>query len=250
MLKRTMTITTTLLAAVVGILAMTATPAPATMFVSFHADSTSFEYDEPTKYMQIKASSSTILTIATADDSAPSTLLDSVVFNSGVDPTDFVLTLTWANVAGTWVGTGQVAFKDTTGATKMEATVTTTWADYAKVAFVGVFQMTGYLQPLGANTSILLTATDPWVYTGNGPGSVGSDSTVSQPNSATYQGGLLFNFSISQEFVGTDLTGFLGANQSAASVGDAAFAVIPVPPALLLGLVGLGILGWRMRRYA
>lgn len=260
------TITSLALLVSIGIVAALAAPAKATMIVTFHADSLCLDYDveakngNPANYMLIQSTVSTILTVCTADDSDPTDVLDTAILKT-VDPgftmsDEMALTLTWSNASGDWVGTGTATVKELDGDVKMMADVTTTSASFAPLGVFGFFQVAGNLTPYDTNTSVLLpTVHGPWSYVGNSedgtePNADGETNQVTVSPADAYGTGTLFDFSVSQTFTGGNLDEFLSNDQFVATAGDAIFTVIPAPAAVVLGMIGLFVIGVRMRRHA
>lgn len=134
----------------------------------------------------------------------------------------------------------------------------------------GVLTIHGKLSTILGNASILLNPAAPlaWTYKGEddtltGPGSdtVADQITVTNPSRDEYDAGTLYVLQISLYDYG-DGTTITAANADdlfadaafhegfSATGGDMKIDVIPAPAAVLLGLMGLGLVGWRMRKYA
>ena len=134
----------------------------------------------------------------------------------------------------------------------------------------GVLTIHGKLSTITGNASILLNPAGPgdWTYTGaddaaTGPGTdgVADQITVTDPPRDEYDAGTMYVLQISlyQYNNGTTITAstadelFAGADCNegfSATGGDMKIDIIPAPAAVLLGLMGLGLVGWRMRKYA
>jgi len=117
------------------------------------------------------------------------------------------------------------------------------------------FQIAG---SLGAPGGILLPPTDPWTFSGQ-PGAinpdslnVGGDNLIQVPYQvSTYDVGNLVEFHLGGVLLpdGSTQDTFFGTDVSLGG-GDMKVTIVPAPAAVVLGLFGLGAVGWYMRRYA
>lgn len=134
----------------------------------------------------------------------------------------------------------------------------------------GTLSVHGRLSTVGGNLSILLNpAGGDWTYSGEDDGGfpgggldgVADQITVSDSGRDGYDSGALamFKVGLSTYADGTAIVAgnadelFAGAENHggfAADRADMKIEIIPAPAAVLLGLTGLGLVGWRMRKYA
>jgi len=147
-----------------------------------------------------------------------------------------------------------------------DVSATTTWdmeADFtsSSVALVTVggekrLEIQGSLSPISGNPSILM-GSEPWVFTGtaqSGPANAdGVLTTITIPGAFRYDtGGLVAMYYpvFGQPSSLQDLfnSASVGTHMDNGSVQ--AQVVVPVPAAFLLGFLGLGAAGLKLRRYA
>ena len=264
MLKRTVFIVT--LAAFAAVLTMAVTPALAELQVKFSADSLHLTYDSTTRKLDINSQNNAWYESAVGAwlyDTIADDVIDETILKDGdVTDTSFVLDLdVTQDLAGVWHADGPWSLKDKTGVVVAKAmfnsTLVQTVPEFTKdPAFIAQ----GILSPWETNTSILLGA-DPWKFQGTvnapppaGNGSDGEEATITVGNSGSYSGGtmitthfLLGSYVDTDTFLTTDHT---DAGGDSLNGGWASGTVVPVPAAVVLGFIGLGLVGWRMRKYA
>lgn len=102
----------------------------------------------------------------------------------------------------------------------------------------GILTMTGYLTPTPPDTSILLG--DPWEFVGA--------TTITLGNSADFDQGTMVVFEYIVQF-GTlqDYLAEIDAQGSGMLIAQVHST--PIPAAVLLGVIGLGIVGLKLRKY-
>jgi hypothetical protein len=224
--------------------ACVATPALADI-ITYDMSNASLDYTVSTQRLLVQDTSVSLLSL---ELDAPGGIArdDALIFNM-VANFDLAVDLTMTQLGpNIWSGTGALTFTDlATGSNAVEAAITTT----SIVATGNSLEIRGALSPL-AGTSILVNRGDPWTFAGSfGSGGANADGvpgqiTVSNPGS--YDGGdiltLKFGYdgTVDQFFLNPqDLTG-----------GEVKGAIVPVPAAVLLGFLGLGAAGLKLRRFA
>jgi len=279
MLKRT--ITTVVLAVFVAVLAMTAAPARADIHVPFRVDDVKMAYTASSGQMLVTPHTGSALWVTTLDTVA-GTESDPLGLEIDTKPPvlyefDFLLDLTFTDVTPTvsgdnkWAASGTMMISskvDENGAPADEHIVML--ADFNATQFVfddmttqaapmGVdkeFRVVGRLNPYTGpdyteyDHESILIGDDPWEFTGY---NYDTDlfETLSVENPEAYTAGELttVHFKINVDPDVDTLDELFEADRSSPQ-GDAFGKVIPAPAALILGLLGLSIVGIRMRRHA
>jgi hypothetical protein len=144
-----------------------------------------------------------------------------------------------------WSATGTLAFTDTDmGTNAVEATFTST-SVRTYTGYAGELEITGFLGLPTGRDSILVNRPEEgptWTFAGE------YDTQVSIPGGLDYySGGQVFviKFGIPD----TNLDNLLNTDRVLLG-GKVEGTMVPAPAAVLLGLFGLGAVGWYMRRYA
>ena len=196
------------------------------------------------------------------DSSLPNPTDDTVTISAG-SLFDLNITLTLARLAAeNWTAAGPVTLTETgPGATKLKASFTSSMVEIDEFGEGATLDLKiqGSLNVFGANDAILLDydndGTEPWVFKGDGDefSDYGVDqdgvaNQISVANRQSYDGGRLVTLHFQLSNDGSLDTLF--ANSFQVLGGDVDLTITPVPPAVVLGFVGLAIVGWRMRRYA
>ena len=259
MFKRTVFIVT--LAAFAAVLTMAVTPAKAEIHVKFSADSLHLEYNLATRALDItsqytveyKSTMQAFLYDTIADNNPDWTILNDA---SSVDATTFVIDLQVNNLNGIWHADGVWTMKDKNG---LAASATFTSTNVETIPDFGVnpaFIVQGLLTP-NVGESILVGG-DPWTYEGDinkgviGDGLDGTTATITRNDSGPYGSGtMVTTHFLLGAYVDTDT--FLTTNHTGTGALDGGWAsgtIIPVPAAVVLGFIGLGMVGVRMRKHA
>ena len=100
--------------------------------------------------------------------------------------------------------------------------------------------VTGELTPQGTNTSILLEPS-PWEF-------VGANGTISLGDPADFNHGIMVVFEYNVPY--GSMQDFFVADGDASGMLFAEIHSTPIPAAVLLGIIGLGVAGLKLRKYA
>ena len=153
-----------------------------------------------------------------------------------------------------WIATGTVVIRDLDGIA-MNGDFTSNVLQTVTGAHTQ-FQMLGVVRPLDGEDSILRPTEEPWVFKGeNQLFGNGSDSTANQitvNNRDTYESADSTTISIAVS-VPASLDVFFDKDRSSATSllqSQTTITAVPVPAAVVLGLLGLGLVGIKLRRYA
>jgi hypothetical protein len=222
--------------------ACVATPALANL--TYDMGSASLRFTESTGQLLVRETN--LSQLALEFDTPGGVALDNAAITGGANfnlAVDLTLTQLAANL---WTAAGTLTFTDTaTGTNAIAASIAST----SIVATGTSLEIRGALGPL-TGTSILVNRGDPWVFAGNADdGSpanadgVANQITVLAP--ASYDAGDILTLKFGYQ--GT-VDGFFGQNE-VLSGGEVKGAIVPVPAAILLGFLGLGAAGLKLRRY-
>jgi len=159
------------------------------------------------------------------------------------NPYDLTALLNFAGAGNAYSVTGELMINDETGGTKVAAVFESTYVEFTKTsAFMSDLHIEGVLSPLAGNQSIL-SESSSWEFVGN------NTETVSlAANAAYYDTGAITVFDMEVGGYGT-LQEYL-ADDGATGIGDLSASIVPVPAAALLGMIGLGVVGVKLRKYA
>jgi hypothetical protein len=173
--------------------------------------------------------------------------LDSVrINNGGVDRFDLLLDMTLTRRgANDYAAAGTFKMADVSGIEKVFANFRST-----SVTLVGgILNIDGLLE---GNSPILINAYSPWVFKGleSVPGEPDGDADLTVPNPGAYDSGVLvaMKFGLPSSL---SLDGVFnrGTNVNLTG-GEVKGSIVPAPAAIGLGMIGLGLVGWFMRRLA
>jgi hypothetical protein len=153
------------------------------------------------------------------------------------------------------------------GVFKLQDAVGVNWdlqADFTStnVALVPIgsdyrLEVQGTFSPMSGNPSILMDS-DPWVFKGDmhdgGPGNADGNLltiTVNGPGGYDVGGLVALHYPVYGKFSSLqDLFASLGEGSVLDNGSVHAQVVVPVPAALLLGMLGMGVTGLKLRKYA
>ena len=222
---------------------LVATPAMADM-VTYDMGQATLDYTRSSNRLLVQESTLSMLYLELDDPYGVA--LDNVAVVGGAY-FNLVLDLQMTQLGpNNWLALGTFKFTDTTLATNaVEAGMVSTSIKADGTSL----RIEGYLQDMNPPT-ILVNRGDPWVFAGNADnGGADADGTYGQitvPNSQSYDGGTILTLKFG--YTGT-VDGFFGADQNVGG-GEVKGAIVPVPGAVLLGLLGLSAAGLKLRKYA
>ncbi len=246
--------TITTVAALVGVLLLASAPATADLYVGFDLDNAALSYQAAGNTMSIVGKSGSTLTVERLDDGDPPwTWRDSATVAGSAA---FSLDLTFTDLPGTdnWSAAGTLTLTDN-NANVTQASFTSISVEINEIGSDAHLDMEGYLSPVSGNDWILLDqGGNAWVFEGTGDLGGNNDDGVS--NQITMNpgsdGGTLWTFDFDVVYMSEDT--FFGSDRasgdSATGWGNVEGSIVPVPAAVVLGVIGLGLVGWRMRKYA
>jgi len=230
-------------------LCLIAVPARAELWLRFQIDETAMTYTAATQAATITD---------TADSTLKGSLFDSAVkvdsanINDAAD-FDFQMALDFTPLGvNSWQATGVLTLTDrNTLANRLVADFVSTGIGLDAGGPAGELSIDGQLSARTGNQAILV-GSDPWKFEGTsqlgsiGNGADGVANTLTLNNWDSWDSANL----VSLHFVapGMSLDTFFGDNRTGG--GDVDFNVVPVPTAVLLGMLGLGVAGVKLRRFA
>lgn len=229
-----------------------ATPAMADLILDYHVNNTYLSYTASTNQLTITDNVGSTLDLYKMD-TATLTTIDSARIS---DPLNFNFVLDLTMVDGvpndnTWSGSGTMNFTDTSLSSRVAATVLTTMVDISPVVGGSQLTITGTLGAL--NPPSILVGGDPWTFQGTGEGHINDEdgiaNHVTMYNASSYDSGYVF---VIRTSLPSSLTmdQFLSTDRSGISAVEIKGSIVPVPGAILLGALGLGVAGVKLRRFA
>ena len=232
-------------------LCLSAAPAMADLVLQYDMNKALLDFTVGDKKLVVTESASSVMDVAKTDNGTFSTL-DTARVIGGAN-FDLLLDLTLTQLgANNWSASGSLQFSDTdTSDYAVEATV----QSYLIQISGGSLEIKGYLGDLGTNKSILVNRGDPWEFVGNSAppflpstpaGSDGTADQVTMFNPESYDGGQAWTIKFG---VSGTLDNFFSEDRDL-SDGEVKGQVVPVPAAVLLGILGLGVVGLKLRKYA
>ncbi len=251
--------TITAFVSVLAVLLLASAPAAADLYVAFSLDNAALDYTAAGNTMNIGSTSGSTLTLQKKDDAeAPWTYKDSATV--AASDIGFLLDLTFTDLAGTnnWSAAGTLTMTDEAG-NVTQASFTSTKIEISAIGWTHHLDIEGLLSPASGNSSILLDqGGNAWAFEGTGDLGGNNDDGVSNQitmiDPAAYDSGTLWTFDFGVAEMGEDT--FFGSNRASGDVAtgwgnlSGSMVALPVPAAVVLGMIGLGLVGWRMRKYA
>ncbi len=228
-------------------LCLSAAPAMADM-VTYDMGIATLDFTQATNNLLVQETSLSMLYLEF--DDLGGVALDNVAIIGG-DNFNLTLDLTMNQLGiNNWSASGSLKFTDTDATSNaVEAAV----QSYSVKADGTSLQIVGSLSPQNPPPSILVNRGDPWVFVGNTDGGgADADLTANQItvfNPESYDGGTVWTI----KFGMTDsLDVFFGTTGQDRHLtgGEVKGSVVPVPAAVLLGILGLGVVGLKLRKYA
>lgn len=169
---------------------------------------------------------------------------------------DMVFDLTFSQSGGVWTAVGDLSLKDNTGAVVIKGDVSASSVKYIGIGDDSI-EIRGYLSTPSGDPSILQT-TGSWTFAGDdGPDADSAWDTIGLSSGAeNYDSGTLV---VAHFLLPLDVTSlsqlftFVTDNDPTTLVAgnvDISITPVPVPAAVLLGVIGLGVVGLKLRKYA
>ena len=246
-------------------LLLSAAPATADLWLYFDIDQTQLSYTNTsatTGTGTISLQSNATLYASLWNDVTP---IDSAqIDNSDAGVFSFSASLSFTKMgADDWDATGSLSLTELSGVnTRATANFTSNRLNgpadvyLAKIGGMPFYELhvDGYLSPFTA-PSILVGAAagNPWTFAGEnqdgglGNGSDGVANRITVQPWEPWDGGTIASFHFATAT--SSLDSFFGSNQSL-SDGDIDMTVVPVPAAVLLGILGLSVVGVKLRKFA
>ena len=241
---------TRLLVVSVVVLCLSATPAMAelSLYFDIHSTELSLSVGTGATYDGDGGASDSSAVMAYLNDStAWPTIIDETKIDS-LAPSQFDFDLTFSGAGENWTALGSLTLQDING-DRVGADI---FANDISITPAGVgyeLQIKGTLSTLSGEPSILLTS-GAWTYEGSaGEGSIGLLSGAENWDSgAVVVAHYLLptgvtSLSLLFDYIDTNGTTLLEA-------GNVELTIVPVPAAVILGILGLGVAGIKLRKYA
>lgn len=226
------------LVAVVAALALTGATATADIHLDFGVSELNLDYTVGTGSMSIVSSNASTLETWLLDGAS---LLDYLqVDASAVAPeTLYSLDLSFTQFGvDDWRALGTFSMRDVN-----REVVAANFSSTSVFIDDNTYELKirGNLSPVGGNASVLVPSVYAWEMTD------GTD-TLSVSNATSFDTGVMINTQFTA-WGGMTEDEFFTSDRDLVN-GDSRIAVTPAPAAVLLGIVGLGMVGIRMRKYA
>ncbi len=237
----------------IAALCLSAAPAMADLQVYIDIDGTKMTVDGDTNQGTIELNNGGFKapTIdAWLQDGQTSAPLDLATIDNGTFD-GLSVALQFVESGGVWSASGDLTLTDITGVTKVAAT----FSSFSVTIHGDDLDIEGALSPvLGPSSSILLPSLDPWIFEGNAGAVPGADSTINQitvpANVDSFDSGNLLVMHHTLPVGLRSLEQLFATGERTLTQGDVDITVVPVPAAVLLGMIGLGAVGVRLRKFA
>ena len=245
----------------IAALCLSATPAVANIYVHVDIDGTEMTLtntdtsgngvaDTHTASITLEGTTADWIKVQKKDTSLG--LLDDVKIEDAADFAVSFTNLNFVQSGGTWSTTTGDLTIDDTGATKFNTkfkSVSISLNDQ-----FNEFEMTGKLYVSNPSTSSILVPTaNSWTFNGES-GTVDSDNQVTiSPNAYNYDSGICIvaHFDVHEYSTLAALFGDLNSgNPVTLDDGDIELTIVPIPAAVILGVLGLGVAGLKLRKFA
>ena len=246
----------------IAVLSLIAAPAMASVQIrmdSLQADLSVTAVNATSATGAIALATGGILNVDLEDDISGSwTDIDNTQMVKDNAADNFLLTnLSFSQVAAdVWTATGNLSVSDTAGVRVLADFISSYISINAASSIPGdpqyFFTMAGDLVPQGSSTSILVNGGASWTYVGEGEklGAPDADGMLNQITVADWDGwnvGTLLELHLQ---VGTGSLDTFFTNSNAYTDGQLNVTITPIPGAILLGILGMGIAGLKLRKFA
>jgi hypothetical protein len=158
--------------------------------------------------------------------------------------------LDFAGSGQNWTATGDLLIRDYDGSDRVKAEFVSSSVSVQG----GNLDIAGSLKTVAGATSVLVPGSDPWTFKGEG-GSGGADTvvdTITVPSNVDqYLGGtvVVMHYALPVG-IGSLEDVFSLATGTDVLRGDLDVTITPVPAAVLLGMLGMSVAGFKLRRFA